>query len=402
MIKLDNSINCVKEKCTGCGLCVNKCPYNAIELQSNNEGFLYPIIEKEKCRNCGICKNNCPAINNSNTEYKNEAYKEKCYMGFSKNKEIYINSASGGFATVLANYVIESLNGVVYGCNLDTEGNVKHIRITQTEDLKKIQDSKYVQSEIVKIFALIKKDLQEKKALFIGTPCQVEAIKRYLTKEENNNLITCDLICHGVPSPVYFKKYIHFLRTKYNSNIDEYRFRNKTNFDKCGFISRIAINGRKKYIYTDNDFFYNDFLKEKNFRASCYNCKYKESKRIGDFTIGDVNSWEKYYDFYPEKASSLIIINNKEAEEIFIKLNKNIEYKEISLEDEKKLNKALSVQTPYPKERDTIYIKYNDFNIYEKENNKNIPIKQKIKNTLKKIIPFYMRIFFKKLKRKMK
>ena len=193
---LKNNISCVKEKCFGCGLCKNKCPYNAIEFIENSEGFLYPQIIKEKCKNCGICYNVCPAINSIDNH--NE-FKEECYMTISKDKVIYKNSASGGFATCLSEYVITNLQGVVYGCNLDDNGNVKHIRVDNNKDLVKLQDSKYVQSNILDIFKKVKEDASNKKVLFIGTPCQVEAIEKYLNRKELDNLITCDLVCHGVP-----------------------------------------------------------------------------------------------------------------------------------------------------------------------------------------------------------
>lgn len=400
MIRLDNNINCVSNKCCGCGLCVNKCPYKAIEFKENEEGFLYPVVLKEKCKNCGVCKSYCPVL--SDIEKNKEQYQEKCYMGISKNKGIYKRSASGGFATVLSNYIIKSLKGVVYGCNLDEDGNVKHIRVDIVENLPKLQDSKYVQSEIVGIFDAIKEDLKNKKVLFIGTPCQVDAIKKYLNKEELENLLTCDLVCHGVPSPILFKRYIHYLSKKYKMNIKNYRFRNKTKFDKCGFRGKISTEKKCKYIFTDNDLYYSDFLEEKNFRLSCYQCKYKENKRVGDFTIGDVNTWEKYYDFYPELASSLIIVNSVKAEKIFSKIRDDIKYREISLEDEKKINKALSRQTQYPEERNTIYQKYKNLAKYESNLINNISKKQKIKNTLKIIIPFKIRIKIKKMKRKMR
>lgn len=394
---MDKNINCVGKKCYGCGLCVKKCPYDAISLESNEEGFLYPVILEEKCKNCGICKNICPALN---TLEKQQSYKEKCYMAIYKDKKVYKKSASGGFATMLSRYVINELNGVVYGCNLDENGNVKHLRADKVEELEKFQDSKYVQSEIIGIFDLIVEDVKNKKTLFIGTPCQVEAIRRLV--KDSDNLLTCDLVCHGVPSPSFFKKYLKYLEEKFNSKVKNYTFRNKTSFDKCGFLGKVYLEKNSKILLTDYDLYYKDFLEEKNYRLSCYNCKYKESKRVGDFTIGDVNTWEKYYDFYPELATSLVIVNNSKAEAIFNKITDFIDFREISLEAEKSLNKALSKQTLYPKERDTIYTKYQDLEKYHNEIIHNVSTKQKIKNCMKRIVPFNIRIKTKKIKRKLK
>lgn len=395
---MKNNISCVKEKCFGCGLCKNKCPYNAIEFIENSEGFLYPQIIKEKCKNCGICYNVCPAINSIDNH--NE-FKEECYMTISKDKVIYKNSASGGFATCLSEYVITNLQGVVYGCNLDDNGNVKHIRVDNNKDLVKLQDSKYVQSNILDIFKKVKEDASNKKVLFIGTPCQVEAIEKYLNRKELDNLITCDLVCHGVPSPKLFKNYLNYLSKKYNRKVTDYRFRNKTTFDKCGFRGKLKIAQKDKYFFAEEDIYYRDFLEEKNYRLSCYNCKYKVNKRVGDFTIGDVNSWENYYDFYPELASSLVIVNNSKAKNLFDELEQKLFVKEISLEKEKKINKALSRQTELPEERKQIYQKYKNLKQYEDEITIDIDKKMQIKNIMKIVIPFKVRIFVKKILKRM-
>ena len=395
---LKNNISCVKEKCFGCGLCKNKCPYNAIEFIENSEGFLYPQIIKEKCKNCGICYNVCPAINSIDNH--NE-FKEECYMTISKDKVIYKNSASGGFATCLSEYVITNLQGVVYGCNLDDNGNVKHIRVDNNKDLVKLQDSKYVQSNILDIFKKVKEDASNKKVLFIGTPCQVEAIEKYLNRKELDNLITCDLVCHGVPSPKLFKNYLNYLSKKYNRKVTDYRFRNKTTFDKCGFRGKLKIAQKDKYFFAEEDIYYRDFLEEKNYRLSCYNCKYKVNKRVGDFTIGDVNSWENYYDFYPELASSLVIVNNSKAKNLFDELEQKLFVKEISLEKEKKINKALSRQTELPEERKQIYQKYKNLKQYEDEITIDIDKKMQIKNIMKIVITFKVRIFVKKILKRM-
>ena len=395
---LKNNISCVKEKCFGCGLCKNKCPYNAIEFIENSEGFLYPQIIKEKCKNCGICYNVCPAINSIDNH--NE-FKEECYMTISKDKVIYKNSASGGFATCLSEYVITNLQGVVYGCNLDDNGTAKHIRVDNNKDLVKLQDSKYVQSNILDIFKKVKEDASNKKVLFIGTPCQVEAIEKYLNRKELDNLITCDLVCHGVPSPKLFKNYLNYLSKKYNRKVKDYRFRNKTTFDKCGFRGKLKIAQKDKYFFAEEDIYYRDFLEEKNYRLSCYNCKYKVNKRVGDFTIGDVNSWENYYDFYPELASSLVIVNNSKAKNLFDELEQKLFVKEISLEKEKKINKALSRQTELPEERKQIYQKYKNLKQYEDEITIDIDKKMQIKNIMKIVIPFKVRIFVKKILKRM-
>lgn len=393
------NINIVGNKCNGCGVCSFICPFKAIEMKEDNEGFLYPNINQEKCKNCGACLKKCNVIN----KLEKETNSQKCYMAITKNKVIYKNSASGGIATLLSKLIIEKYNGVVYGCNMDNCFNVKHIRVDSVKDLYKLQDSKYVQSTIYNTFNEILNDLKVRKVLFIGTPCQVNSLKQFTNEKNRDNLITCDLICHGVPSPGMFKKYIAYLEKKYKSKIKKYRFRNKSQYDKCGFRGKIIyLNLKKRYFYTETDVYYNDFLQEKNYRKSCYDCKYKTLNRVGDITLGDVNTWEKYYDFYPELTSSLVILNNNQAEELFSELKEEVYFREISLNREKELNKALNKQTLYPKEREKIYNYYNDFATYEKKIKKEINISKKIKIVVKTIIPYKIRIMAKKILKRRK
>lgn len=395
---MDRSILDVKNKCCGCGLCIKECPFNAISMQENEEGFLYPVINENLCKNCGKCSLVCIA----KKEYKKEENKnQKAYMVINKNLKEYKNSASGGFATVLSRYVINELSGIVYGATMDKEYNVKHILVDNVENLYLLQGSKYVQSNLEEVFSTIKESLKRKIVLFIGTPCQVDSMKRYTNN--NENLITCDLVCHGVPSPGVFKKYLNYLSKKYKDKIVDFRFRNKCNFDKCGYVEKIFFeSGKTKKIIAEYDPFYNDFIRESNYRYSCYSCQYKNRYRVGDFTIGDVNSWENYYDFFPEMSTSLVITNNKKAEEIIENLKPCIYSKNISVSEEVKLNSALNKQIKLKETRENIYKKYENFNNYEKETLRNISKKEKIKIIVKRVIPFFVRIKLKKIKKREK
>ena len=165
-------------------------------------------------------------------------------------------------------------------------------------------------------------------------------------------------------------------------------------------MEKIFFDKRKpKQIIAEYDAFYSDFIKEKNYRYSCYSCLYKNKLRVGDFTLGDVNSWAEYFDFYPEKATSLVIVNNKKSEKIMKELENYMCKKEISLEKEAKLNTALDRQIPMTEERKNIYMQYNDFSCYKKKVLNNISKKTKIKILSKKIIPYSLRIKIKKIKR---
>ena len=49
-----------KEECCGCTACYAICPKNAISMIEDEEGFLYPRINKNKCISCYQCFKVCP------------------------------------------------------------------------------------------------------------------------------------------------------------------------------------------------------------------------------------------------------------------------------------------------------------------------------------------------------
>ena len=187
-------------ECTGCGACYNKCPKDAIRMEYDTEGFLFPIIDENKCVNCGLCLQSC-AVRNS--QYKNEKEPE-CYAMWASD-EIRAVSSSGGMFTILANYILEQ-DGYVCGAAY-TEGYtaVEHIIIHEKDDLTKLRGSKYVQSNTKRVYREIQQLLDENNlVLFTGCPCQVAGLYAYLGKYYDK-LYTADLVCHGVPSPKFMK-----------------------------------------------------------------------------------------------------------------------------------------------------------------------------------------------------
>ena len=162
-----------KEDCCGCYACYNICPKECITMESDNEGFWYPKIDKDKCINCNLCEKVCPIINKPNSSL----YEKKSYAVFNKNEKIRLESSSGGIFSILAEYVINN-HGSVYGAAFDEDFNVKHIKITSLQDIELLRGSKYVQSRINDIFKSIKFDLKNNKiVLFTGTPCQIKILQ---------------------------------------------------------------------------------------------------------------------------------------------------------------------------------------------------------------------------------
>ncbi len=186
---------CPKDKCTGCAACFNACGKKAITMTEDSCGYVHPQIDNELCVDCGLCTKVCPVNTKISLRYPLD-----CYAATVKSDEELLSCASGGIATELSRYVIDN-GGVVYGCTGKDIRYVHHIRVDCKEDLQFLKGSKYVQSFIGETYKAVKNDLQtEKLVLFVGTPCQVAGLQGFLRQKDYPNLITADLVCHGVPS----------------------------------------------------------------------------------------------------------------------------------------------------------------------------------------------------------
>lgn len=313
-----------KELCCGCGACYNSCPNKAIQMVEDQEGFLYPEINKTKCINCSICEKVCP-IKNIKIEEDTELIK---LAAWSKNKEIRKSSSSGGIFYTIANYIIEN-SGVVCAAGFDENMNVVHKIISEKKQIKELQGSKYVQSDIGQCNREVKKLLEEgKKVLFVGTPCQVSGLLTMLGKKYNN-LYLCDFICHGVPSPKVYKKYKKELEDTFKSKLNQMNFRDKRN----GWIDYSVVaefeNGKKYIKNAKRDIYIKGFLKNVYLRPSCYKCKFLGLNRGSDITIDDF--WgieEKIPKVEYNNGVSLILIHSIQGKELIENCKFDIEIKE--------------------------------------------------------------------------
>ena len=308
-------------ECCGCGACVNICPYAAIEMVENSEGFLYPEINQKKCVNCGLCKKVCPILNKINDNFKTP----DCYAAMA-NDDIRKVSSSGGAFSIIAEYILDK-NGYVCGCSFDLdELNAKHIIINSKDDLSKLRGSKYLQSDIGNIYQEVKKILDDDKyLLFSGTPCQIAGLKSFLRKNYEK-LLTIDILCHGVPSPKVYKKYLNETISTENEKLISINFRDK----KDGWspiLTNTTITNTTTYSYKQiKDTYMQLFLSNICLRQNCTDCKYCNTQREGDFTIADfwgINNYDKKLN--DNKGTSLILLNNKKAKSIYSEIEKCFE-----------------------------------------------------------------------------
>ena len=306
----------VSKKCCGCNACLNICPQNAISVKENEQGFLYPCIDKEKCTHCGLCEKICPVVN---PDFSNTKHPE-CFAAMAED-ELRKKSSSGAIFPVLAKYVIEN-GGYVCGAAYTEDFSVEHVIINNEKDLARLKGSKYIQSNIKDCFSKIKDILKTgKQVLFTGSPCQVAGLKNFLQKDYEN-LFCVDLLCHGVPSVKIFQKYLKEMFP--DEKIEEYTFRDKSQGWHT-YYSKIKSDINQHFVHmTDNSyvkgFLYNLFLRE-----SCYKCPFATIPRQGDITIGDFWGIENYdITLDDDKGTSVVLINNRKGQDFFKKIKNEL------------------------------------------------------------------------------
>lgn len=392
-MSMENNINIVQNKCTACRACEQICPKNAITMIEDEEGFLYPKIDNNLCINCGLCIKKCHTLEKYQSNYK------KIYGVKPIDTKCAKNSTSGGIAYILSKSIIDS-NGVVYGAIYDNEFNVKHVCVDNLEELQKLRGSKYVASDTQFTFSDVKEKLQNGiNVLYIGTACQIAGLNKFLN-EKYDNLLTVDIVCHGVPSNKLFKKYIDYLEKKYHRKLVSYEFRNK---DKKnwgnGYCAKAVFEKKeKKYINADFDYYYYNFLKGSIFRECCYECRYANiNNRSADITIADCWGIEKSHPkFYDKNGVSLLIINNSHAEKYFKNIRKKVNCVELEEKMVVKYNLNLLTQTKRPEIRNNIYKNIDIFEsreFFEKNFKKNI----NMKSIIKSLLPNNLRMILKKM-----
>lgn len=344
--------------CCGCTACASICPKQAIEMCYDENGFIYPHINQNNCINCNLCQNICSYQNSMPACSKKETY-----VAFSYNTDIS-ESASGGLFASFAKAVLND-GGIVYGSAMQYYNNqlhIRHIKVTDESDLHFLKGSKYVHSNMYNIFPDIKSELEQGTlVLFSGTPCQVSGLKGFLRKDYSN-LLTIDIICHGVPSEQLFQQYISFEEDKYNSKIVDFRFRDK----KYGWKlhgSMTFDNGKTIYFESEKSSYYQLFLNSYTYRENCYSCPYASEYRPGDITIGDFWCIELVH---PElllenggaidskKGVSCLIINNDRGNSLLSRYGSGIKYWKSSYENASKYNRQLTAPSTYKEERSIV------------------------------------------------
>ena len=364
--------------CTGCRACEQICPQGCISMTTDHEGFDQARLDEScatsatSCNGCNLCRNTCPEnaiIGTAGTNLpRNKPV--KVYAVRYKDDERLFHSASGGAFLGLAKYVLSQgdcaggTGGMVYGAAYDENLKVSHIGVTRDEDLIRLQSSKYVQSNTEKTFAEVREKLREGVlVLYSGTGCQIAGLLSFLQCRDYPNLITVDLICHGVPSPKLYADYLLWLSEKYDEEITHYNFRSKIRGWGLRYLAQTKTKTRYRGAMLDP--YYRTFLAGSVYRECCYRCKYATAERVSDFTIGDYWGIAKEHpDFFSMKGVSCVLVNTAKGVETFAAVEKKgsslatrngFHCIESTFKQVARHNKNLIRPSLRPAERDAIY-----------------------------------------------
>lgn len=367
-----------KHNCCGCSACVQRCPKQSINMREDEEGFVYPIIDTLTCIDCGLCEKVCPMLNPSATKEPSQVLAAK-----NKNEEQRLKSSSGGIFILLAEHTIEQ-GGVVFGARFNHEWEVEHCYAETFEELEPLMRSKYVQSNIGNTYKEAERFLKQgRQVMFVGTSCHIAGLKRFLRKEYDN-LFAVDLICHGVPSPGVWRKYLEEIKSsrsevagkntvlsfslKSEPVITDINFREKQKggygWKKFGFEVRVKSPSKgDKNSVLKSDIFYENifmrgFLSNLYLRPSCYKCTAKNGSSGSDLTIADFWGIQNYHpEFDDDKGVNMVLVHSEKGLS-FIN-NSNIASIKVDFKEAIKNNPSYIESVNEPKKREMFFSLYN-------------------------------------------
>lgn len=368
-----------KRDCCGCHACAQACPKGCIYMREDNEGFLYPAVEVASCIDCGLCEIVCPVVNRDEEHEPLAVYAAK-----NPDDKVRMKSSSGGVFTMLAERTIAE-GGVVFGAKFESSwGGVMHAYTEESEGLSAFRGSKYVQSKIGNTYKEAEAFLKQgRKVLFSGTPCQIAGLKRYLRKEYEN-LLTVDVVCHGVPSPLVWREYIDYKRAKravgentVSLSLKELpvvtgiSFRDKSNgwgkygFKICYTASKAVENSVSKSANTysteitpfEKDLFMKGFLKNLYLRPSCYACPAKGGRSGSDITLGDYWGVAQFHpQFADDKGVGLLLVGSEKGADALKEIGANMEAS--TYQSAIEYNPCIERSVPEPPQRSEFWEKF--------------------------------------------
>ena len=356
---------CDKMKCTQCMACVITCPKGCIKMVDAEQGFAIPQIDESVCVECGACMHACHQLEN-NLERNTPTKTLACWTKVTSDRK---KSSSGGAFSVLARIVL-SQNGVVFGATMSKDLKVHHIGIEKAEDLPRLQGSKYVQSYLGDTYVQVRNHLKNGRfVMFTGTPCQVGGLLTFLRKKYEN-LLTCDMVCHGVPSQRAFDAFCERTRLSGTCDSISFRFTEGWGFQlarefisptKVGDFNTVCV--KRKPVCPSKAWYMRAFNKSLMFNEACYTCSYSQVGRVSDFTMADY--WglgvKAPFNHHTYQGVSMLLLNTPKAVEMLNELP-DLYFEERDLQEAIEGNYNLSHSSVRPDNRDAFIADLFDIN----------------------------------------
>ena len=339
-----------KQACCGCGACAEICPAGCIRMEADAEGFLYPCVDADRCIGCGLCEKHCPVT----AAGADEPFPQEGYIVQILDEEVRRQSTAGGAFTAIARHVLQQ-GGVVFGAAYTEGFKVRHVGVDREEELWRFRNSKYVQSETAQAFKEAGQYLQQGRYVcFSGTPCQIEGLRNYLSGKYRGGrqrpetegagekdrkapecrdgifekLVTVDVVCHAVPSPLVFEKYVRMQKKRFGDRMASILFREKHFGYKYSTMTVRDGEGRDLYAHgIDTDPMLRAFFSDVCDRPSCYACRFKKRYRRSDFTI-----WDCYtvYQFDPrmddDRGTTRVLVHSEKGREVFAQIRESLRW----------------------------------------------------------------------------
>lgn len=336
--------------CCGCTACASICAHDAITMEPDALGFLYPKVDESKCVDCGLCEKVCQF--NDNYDRSHNLEQPIAFAARHKDIDEVMKSRSGAAFVAISDYILEQ-GGVVYGAGYKDHFRVAHKRATTKEERDEFRGSKYVQSDLTGVFRQVKEDLRNGlTVLFSGTPCQTAGLNAYVGKKLRENLFLVDIICHGTPSPYVWRDYLEYIEKKNRSKAIEVSFRDK----RDGWFARhqemfrledgrIVVDIIHRYL----------FYQSLSIRESCGACKFTNYKRPSDITIGDFWGYEKSAQELntDNKGISLVFANSEKGKDLWHRISLSVICKNVAIKDtwQPNLEHPTEINSSFPRFR---------------------------------------------------
>lgn len=321
---------CEDKLCTGCGACASACPKRCITMQPDEEGFLRPFVDEAACVNCGLCQSACPILHT----VERVQVQTVAYAAWNTDETVRAHSTSGGVFTLLCQFVLER-GGAVFGAAYADDFSVVHCCVEKQEDIAKLRTAKYAQSKLGDSFKRVKELLEQGRyVLFSGTPCQIGGLQTFLGKAYER-LLTVDLVCHGVPSPAVWARYVQY-RSEQDAN-GEFPFAINLRSKETGWagysIRFDYASGKTYSMPNGKDPYLRCFVKDLCLRPSCYACKFKGVSRSSDFTLGDYwGVWSQKPELNDNKGTSIVLLHSEKAKAIWQQITPHMKAEPVEVE----------------------------------------------------------------------